>query len=320
MKKRICSLILGLLLSLMCVPAFASILINDTPITSTHISADGTFSYDADTKTLTLNNFESNGYNSAICANDGEIREIVLIGENTIIPNTSSYGVMISQGSLKISGSGSLEVKSHYAPLCVQNGAVTIDGATVTLTITTTSQHAMFAGNRIDLVNGAKLSVSSDCYYGTINIANPAEGIRVSGGSMLEVYGSKGDITAPFAGSLVVSDTSGAIILSGDFCTPAGFNGTADSVTLKPVLSGNAIDYGDEWTLTPGAASGRYAFTVKQTEVENNLYRVEIQGTEQVSSTAPLPETGDSSKPELWLVMSMLSVLGIIMLRRKARA
>ena len=36
-------------------------------------------------------------------------------------------------------------------------------------------------------------------------------------------------------------------------------------------------------------------------------------------TTAPvLPETGDSSKPELWLVISMVSLLGILLIRKKA--
>lgn len=326
MKKLMFGLILGLLLSLMCLPAFADIWINGTMISGDYNSDDGTVVYDADHRTLTLNNFNSSGYYDPIFANGGEIREIVLIGDSTITAAEPSYGVTIDNGPLRISGSGSLTVKSYFAPLYVPDGVVTIDGAAVTLTNTSGIQEALFAKNRLDLVNGAKLSASSDCYWGTLHIYNdndPSEGIRVSGGSTLEVYGSEGGGRNPFEGSLVVSDTSCAIVVSGDFCTPASFDGTADSVTLKPVLLPDALDYGDEWKLIPGNASGRYAFTVKQTQLVDDysvLYRVEIQGAAHSGLPPALPATGDSTPVMLLVALLLMGMTGMAIICRRHAA
>ncbi|MBQ8617763.1 MAG: LPXTG cell wall anchor domain-containing protein [Clostridia bacterium] len=331
MKKLVCGLIVGLLLSLMCVPAYAALYINDERISGDYLSEDGTFVYDAATGTLTLNNFNSTGFNSPIFANGGEIREIVLNGNSAIAANAGFYGIMIWDSALKIRGSGSLMVESDFAPIYVPDGAVTIDEATVTLKNASGTQQAMYAKKRIDLVNGAKLSVYSDCFWGTVYILtdnDPSEGIHVSGESTLEICGIDGSAFNPFNGPLVVRDTSRAIILSGDLCTPASFDGIADSITLNPVLLPNAMDYGDSWTLNPGEASGRYAFTVNQTNYVENysvLYRVEIQGTalnmpspEPGDTAVSLPQTGDSSKPMLWLAMGVLSMLGILLLKKKA--
>ena len=326
MKKLMFGLILGLLLSLMCSPAFADIWINGTMISGDYNSDDGTVVYDADNRTLTLNNFNSSGYYDPIFANGGGIREIVLIGDSTITAAEPSYGVTIDNGPLRISGSGSLTVKSYFAPLYVPDGVVTIDGAAVTLTNTSGIQEALFAKNRLNLVNGAKLSASSDCYWGTLHIYNgndPSEGIRVSGGSTLEVYGIEGGERNPFEGSLVVSDTSCAIVVSGDFCTPASFDGTADSVTLKPVLLPDALDYGNEWKLIPGDASGRYAFTVKQTRLVDDysvLYRVEIQGAAHSGLPPALPATGDSTPVMLLVALLLMGMAGMAIICRRHAA
>ena len=94
MKKLALALALSLLLCLACVPALAVMVIDDVVIVGAYQSDDGSVIYDPATRTLTLNNHHSVGYGTPVAADHGEIREIVLIGDNTIRAASSSYGMM----------------------------------------------------------------------------------------------------------------------------------------------------------------------------------------------------------------------------------
>ena len=66
----------------------------------------------------------------------------------------------------------------------VSDNNVTIDGATVILEIASGLQAAMTAQSRLDLVNGAKLSMASDCYWLTLQFnADSVEGILFRAGA-----------------------------------------------------------------------------------------------------------------------------------------
>lgn len=96
------------------------------------VCGDGTVSYDADTKTLTLNGYACNGENDCAIYANGDLN-LVLEGTNSL-SNINGYGVEVYDGNLTISGTGSLEITNTEAGIYAKDGGVTISDGTVIIT------------------------------------------------------------------------------------------------------------------------------------------------------------------------------------------
>lgn len=96
------------------------------------VCGDGTVSYDADTKTLTLNGYACNGENGCAIYANGDLN-LVLEGTNSL-SNINGYGVEVYDGNLTISGTGSLEITNTEAGIYAKDGGVTISDGTVIIT------------------------------------------------------------------------------------------------------------------------------------------------------------------------------------------
>lgn len=103
---------------------------------------------------------------------------------------------------------------------------------------------------------------------------------------------------------------------------------SGDGLTYQWYINRNN---GNGWRKLDGAIGT--AYTTSETDLDCDGFRYycqvkdkngnTIKSNEAVLhvTTAPvLPETGDSSTPVLWLAMSMLSILGVLLLRKKAYA
>ena len=96
------------------------------------VCGDGTVSYDADTKTLTLNGYACNGENGCAIYANGDLN-LMLEGTNSL-SNINGYGVEVYDGNLTISGTGSLEITNTEAGIYAKDGGVTISDGTVIIT------------------------------------------------------------------------------------------------------------------------------------------------------------------------------------------
>lgn len=108
-----------------------------------------------------------------------------------------------------------------------------------------------------------------------------------------------------------------------------------EQATMPTIVAENAVMY--QWQINYNDGTGWHncgenspAYTSSPTKLNNSGYRYRcvVTGasgavctshifTLEVLEKIELPETGDSSTPLLWLTMSMLSLLGIVLLRRK---
>jgi len=101
---------------------------------------------------------------------------------------------------------------------------------------------------------------------------------------------------------------------------------TGDNVTYQWYINRNK---GNGWRKIDGAVGATYITSVTDLDCDGFKYYCKV--TDQYGNTinsneavlhvttAPvLPETGDSSTPMLWLAMSILSMAGILLLRKKA--
>ena len=141
-------------------------------------SATGSISFDASTKTLTLNNatIESTGDKGAIEMYTNSTLNIVSLGENALKQTNSGYKSCIrsAQGSvLNISGSGSLTITSvQWYPIATDASCkITIDNTTVDLHATGVS-YTNFGINNNSQNFGDVEIIKSHVKAGAINRVN----------------------------------------------------------------------------------------------------------------------------------------------------
>lgn len=150
MKKQFLSILLslGMMLGLMLVmslTAYADVekyplWVGGKQVTSgnaSNIDGNNKASYNAGTRTLTLNGFSYTGNKSGINYTGSETLNLVLTGANSI-KNTEKDGVSVDYANLNISGTGSLTVNStggNCDAIAVyrDNNNLTINNATLTL-------------------------------------------------------------------------------------------------------------------------------------------------------------------------------------------
>lgn len=102
-----------------------------TEVTSQNASGTG-WSYNYETKTLTLDGANINaGFNSSSIYSTTDLN-VVLKNSNTI--SGSDYGILVDNGNLTISGSGSLVATGNFDGIQINNGNVSVDGGDVSIT------------------------------------------------------------------------------------------------------------------------------------------------------------------------------------------
>lgn len=158
--KLCASLVLAFLFSLIPLNAFAAtshVFVNgnseDLYVASgSKSSTNGTATYTASTKTLTLKN-----YSGKTIASDVDGLKIVSNGSNRIIADAGKAAISVKNGSLTISG-GSLNLGS--AALVVENGNLTIENINLTASSIGLTDTDSTVQNKITIGNGAIISLS----------------------------------------------------------------------------------------------------------------------------------------------------------------
>ena len=130
---------------------------------------EGTAKYDSDSNTLTLENAtitEGDTYNgAAIYAPTGDLN-IHLVDKNEIESTRNFMVVYASSGSIEITGQGMLTVESNDTCIWAGGGGVTVSGAT--LNLTSTSSNGIYANNS----NETASIVIKDKAHVTIDASN----------------------------------------------------------------------------------------------------------------------------------------------------
>lgn len=141
------------------------------------VCGDGTVSYDADTKTLTLNGYACNGENGCAIYANGDLN-LVLEGTNSL-SNINGYGVEVYDGNLTISGTGSLEITNTEAGIYAKDGGVTISDGTVIIT---------------KVENGISAKAGVTISGGTVTIAE-AETYGILGNGSVTISGDETEVS-----------------------------------------------------------------------------------------------------------------------------
>lgn len=322
--KKAFAILLVIALSLIAMPAYASIRIGDSgKLSNDFVSEDGSIRYIIAEKKLILKDANIEYERYPIQATEGEIREIELIGKNTVTATENqAYGIYLKYADVRIYGSGSLKSTAGFTPLFISDGSLRIDGASVEIVQTDSFMPGVAAKGDIILTNGARLDVIKMDEYNNIPAIQASTGhgkIEVSGDSRITVSTNK---DFAFYGCILdaeyvkLSDTSGIEIVSPAESRPAEDVYAASEVYLvnKKSDQNKNIFSIDRFT---SAKDNR--FTVNQTAEEDGRYKLVIQG-EEVDALAEIPETGDSANLALYAAMLLLGAGLLIRMKKRGEA
>ena len=218
-----------------------SLWVAGTRVTSenaSNIDGSSKVSYNANTNTLTLDNYSNSAVqhengNRNVITSKGDLN-IVLKGENNLtnIGDESVLGIYCSSsGNLNISGEGSLNIETKYD--CIQtDGNVTIDSGTITITGIGYGKGISSASGNV-IINGGELTIinKSDCIYTnhggtTINGGN----ITLKSTDSAGIYGERFTIAG---GTVDVDAKTGGIRSAYETTISDG------KVTVKAIGDGN---------------------------------------------------------------------------------
>ena len=218
-----------------------SLWVAGTRVTSenaSNIDGSSKVSYNANTNTLTLDNYSNSAVqhengNRNVITSEGDLN-IVLKGENNLtnIGDESVLGIYCSSsGNLNISGEGSLNIETKYD--CIQtDGNVTIDSGTITITGIGYGKGISSASGNV-IINGGELTIinKSDCIYTnnggtTINGGN----ITLKSTDSAGIYGERFTIAG---GTVDVDAKTGGIRSAYETTISDG------KVTVKAIGDGN---------------------------------------------------------------------------------
>ena len=212
---------------------------------ASNIAGNNTASYDATTKTLTLNSFTHYDDDTYGIYNNG-IDGLTVIIENT---NTieNGYGGIYSSDSLNIKGSGTLNIKSTNNNTAIYSES----DLTISESVNITAEAAGFAGIYVD-----KLTLEST---GEINVKGSTWGLYTNG----EIKITNGDVTAEGGASgigekgggapLVIGTNAKLIAIGGNY--GAIYHGSSDYRKVQNDIAGVA------WTNKEGT-EGRLPIAV----------------------------------------------------------
>ena len=222
----------------------------------------GTASYDAGTKTLTLNNYsyEGTGYSyqgcsGAIYAGEGLDLNLVLSGTNSVENNDSTSGMpcgIYADGALTISGNGTLKAGAEQRGISCR-GKLTIRSGSVTAKNNSYSGHGMFVDGDVEISGG------------TVSVEARSDGICSQGGSVTisggEVTAKSKDGAGVFAqgqikitGGKVTAETKSRIGMSSSNVTIEG--GEIIAIGNEKGIGGTVVNAipGTGWTDRDGTA------------------------------------------------------------------
>jgi len=329
MNKKIFVLILAIL-CLTAVPALAagSLNLEDIESGSGEIGG-GTYSYDAATKTLTLNSVNLTGGSNLLFENYevDRLDTIVFNGENSI--NATYQYAFKTYGDLTITGEGSLTVNAPFAPITVDDGDLIIDGVDVSAYSTGSGSALYVQGvlidasdhsrdGKIEIRNGGSLTAESNGRDAAV-LCGSRGSILVTDGSRLAIDSRNTYSDSLYLGTLTVSDTSSVELRSGYGGLSAQTVEAAEAAVLTADDPQN-----HKYGLSFNKGSEPYIFTVNQTAMDDGRNLVTITGAQNSNAggeaeVIPMPETGDESHLILWTAM-LLTAMVYFIKRRKANA
>jgi len=238
------------------------------------ILGDGTASYDADTNTLTLNDFEYDG--SSMGVHSKMPLNIVLVGENLI--TTEDFGMMFEEifnGDINISGTGSLtinSIKEGIAAYAVNEVSLTLSGSVV-ITIDSDNNEGIYLkgidadllieDNVIVTIGTEDDPIDAECLYvpaeteGSITITDDAtvsvyntdeEGIYIGGES--QTLTISGNATVYIDADEEGIDV-GTVIISGGTVTSFGGEDYEGIYAEELTISGGNVTAGTTGTGSP---------------------------------------------------------------------
>ena len=240
------------------------------------IFGDGTVSYDAASKTLTLNNatitaVPSSEFVPAAIETWGDIN-IVLNGRNTIETSEieDSYGIL-TDGSITLTGEGNLIIKSDSIGICSFGDDIVLNGANIAVY---SSDSVIAYGEGMLDINGGTLLASSLIYGDSIEISDDAFVISVSSDPDIPAIGSYGSVSISSSTVYAFSESAAAIDAETDIVirdsyvladTPVA-NGAFKAQSLE--ASGTWIEMRDEMSADIAASiTGSVVFVGNSGEV-----------------------------------------------------
>ena len=177
----------------------------------TDVFGDGTVSYDPETKTLTLDNYEYDGLGALNLSYVGIIFEddtsytIELKGRNSIKVNGEMSAGIISMSiyDLTFTGEGSLYVEASVYGIGAADddkGAIWVEGGNITVATTEIPSMALFAGAGVG-IRGGSVKLESAMFGIMINSDDPY--IYLAGGSL--------EVAVTTAGRAIMHSVDGGI-------------------------------------------------------------------------------------------------------------
>lgn len=296
---------------------------------------------------LTLNNYSiTSDVYSLLRILNGSF-EIVLVGDNYLTSNSENGdGIAIADGAaLSIGGTGSLTIDAPYGiygyssggNVCITGGKITIDADVLGIyslgevsisggELSIKSQHdaGIFAytmeisGGKTTIATTELRSItatSATITGGDILINSPSAEAGLYAGDNVSILGGKIKITAEnnaiFTDELIISgqdtvvdctvteDTDGALYVYDSLRIDSPLQ------IVKP--EGGVIGFFD----------GGIAYTVLDAEgqLASHVY---IAAPVVTPTPAPVPQTGDHADLTLWLALAVLTMTGMVLLRRRA--
>ena len=202
----------------------ASVMVGDTDITTKEDSSitigEGTATWDAKNKTLTLKDVNVSGETSAngiIQLLEGNGTTLVLEGKNTITNTGSLYGIY-ANGNFTIEGTGTLTIVTNCQTTMRVTGDLVINGATLNLTASTgtsSTQGALEVDNNLTIKNKSNITiksyVSAIATYSSLTVEDSTidvEAGKPNGYSAIVVYKTNGEGSATITNSTVTTKGS----------------------------------------------------------------------------------------------------------------
>ena len=219
---------------------------------------EGTAKYDSDSNTLTLENAtitEGDTYNgAAIYAPTGDLN-IHLVDKNEIESTRNFMVVYASSGSIEITGQGMLTVESNDTCIWAGGGGVTVSGAT--LNLTSTSSNGIYANNSnetasIVIKDKAHVTIDASNFgmacSGNLSILNSTVIASASGDSSNVFYSWEGEVVISNSTVQAKGTSDGAyptIYAENGISIFANSNVIASSPNSNALFSPNTITVSD---------------------------------------------------------------------------
>ena len=285
----------------------------------------------ADGKTLTLNNFDNNGFWGKEAGKPDNAALIVygpltlnLQGHNKL-SNASGSGEGIRlRNDLTIKGTGSLKIDAdwgiyncEHANLAITSGDLTIKGKGTNII----ADHITITGGKLDLTSEYKAGLLSNYDLtisgGEVNIKAPraiadTENVTISGG---EVNITSGEYAVNAdnelrltGGKMTVTSQYKTLIADKIICTLP----IPEGVEIRSIDNREWMDYTTH--LDQMAASGII-------RPQWRTFQLIGQTADPVDPAAPaLPATGDNANIALWAALALASICAMMAMRRRQLA